>query len=154
MPEATVTPCWVWVCQHQRISAILHCQKLTPVHGCPQKSCNFIHRKSYFSIYNEWLSRTKNQNLKQEFVLLISCTRVLVSKSCKTFLIYDIKTFLRIETIKKDALAIQLQFKAMELNSFYIRLTVCVYVCVLWNRLWWGSKAVPYQMFMHVFFLS
>ncbi len=46
-------------------------------------------------------------------------------------LISDIKTCNWMETIKKDAnaLSIQLQVKAMELNSFYI----CVIVCVLFK---------------------
>lgn len=50
-------------------------------------------------------------------------------------LISDIKTCNWMETIKKDAnaLSIQLQVKAMELNSFYICVIVCVCVCLLFK---------------------
>lgn len=59
----------------------------------------------------------QDQVLKQEIVHLMSCTQVLLSKSCK------MKWKQKQDT---NVLSIHLQVKAMELNSIYI----CVIVCV------------------------
>lgn len=58
-------------------------------------------------------------------------------------LLCDIKNLQLVGNYKKDAnvLSIQLQVKAMELNSFiYVK---CVCVCLL-NQLWCKIKAAPY----------